>query len=41
MTTLTDQHVPGDESPAQQEELPFALVQGQPLIQQVYCAQML
>ena len=33
MTVLTDQHAPGEEHPVQQEELPFALVQGQPLTQ--------
>jgi segregation and condensation protein A len=33
MTVLTDQHAPGDEHPVQQEELPFAIVQGQPLTQ--------
>ena len=33
MTVLTDQHAPGEEHPVQQEELPFAVVQGQPLTQ--------
>ncbi len=33
MTSLSEHPVPGDERPAQQEELPFALVQGQPITQ--------
>ncbi|MEJ2401881.1 MAG: ScpA family protein [Xanthomonadales bacterium] len=33
MTALTDQPAAGDEHPVQQEELPFAVVQGQPLTQ--------
>jgi len=33
VTSLSEHPVPGDERPAQQEELPFALVQGQPITQ--------
>jgi segregation and condensation protein A len=33
MTVRTDQHASGDEHPVQQEELPFAVVQGQPITQ--------
>jgi segregation and condensation protein A len=33
MTVLTDQPVPGGEHPVQQEELPFAVVQGQAITQ--------
>jgi len=33
VTSLTEHPVPGDERPAQQDELPFAVVQGQPITQ--------
>ena len=33
MEPVNDQHPPGENHPAQQEELPFAIVQGQPLTQ--------